>query len=219
MACSQEPSVGSSYSNRPPTYCFLRESLPGVICSLHHLPEMFPHSLSLRRSAPTNTSRFKLPCSTSFHAAQSSPPIASFFLITFSWLRAPLRAVPNAWDNLWLMFSKQPPPQIRPHPSVLCFSYWASFCLVPSTFPKRRLWLAWQWTAPLFLQSYITVCECATLQVPPELCMWAASLCTKLDTVIYKQMEKYCINPELHCASRVLLYLLITTDKYYHITW
>lgn len=98
---------------------------------------------------PLPTSHFKLSCSTScsFHAAQSSL-IASFFFITFSWHRAFFRAVPSAWDNLWLMFSKQPPPQIRPHPSRLCFSYSALFRLVPSTFPQGRLWVAWQRTAP-----------------------------------------------------------------------
>jgi len=123
LACSQEPSVGSTYSNGPPTYCFLRESLPAVICSLHHLPETFPHSSCLHRAALSNTSAFNLPCSTSCscHAAQSPPHVASSFFITFSWLCAVFLAVPNAWDNLWLMFSKQPPPQIRLHPSVLCF--------------------------------------------------------------------------------------------------
>lgn len=179
MACSQEPSVGSAYSNRPPTYCFLRESLPAVICSLHHLPETFPHCLSLRRAAPTNTSHSKLPYSTSFHTAQSSPPIASFFLITFSWLRASLRAVPNAWDNLWLMFSKEPPPQIRPHPAC-CVSYGhhSVSCLTP--FQRGGSDLLNSEQHPLFLQSYITVCECASLQVPPEL-WWAVN-----GTVLYK---------------------------------
>lgn len=131
MACSQEPSVGSTHSNGPPTYCFLRESLPTVICSLHHLPETFPHS---HRAALSNTSAFNLPCSTSCscHAARSPPHVASSFFITFSWLFALFLAVPNAWDNLWLMFSKQPPPQIRLHPSVLCF-------LLFSTIPTDAL--------------------------------------------------------------------------------
>lgn len=41
----------------------------------------------------------------------------------------------------------------------------------------------------------------------------------KLATIIRKQKQKYSIIPELHCALRLLVYLLMTIDKYHRITW